>query len=260
MNIIKKSFFLSLSLLVFLSFGQSLRIAVEGAYPPFSKTEQDGSITGFDIDIANALCDDMKVSCDLIVQEWDGLIPGLIAKKYDAIVASMSITAERKKKVNFTDKYYSDAAVFAGPKNKRIVISKNLRGNRKALEDLRIGVQQGTVSDNFVSDNYGKVATVRRYAKQPEANLDLTAGRLDLIMADSITIKNFLESSEGAAYEVKGPAFANKKWFGDGIGIAVRKQDRKLLGNLNKAIKNIRKNGTYAKINDEYFDFDIYGK
>ncbi len=236
-----------------------IRIAVEGAYPPFSQTEKDGSVTGFDIDIANALCKEMKANCTLVTQEWDGMIPGLIAKKYDAIVASMSITEERKKAVNFTDKYYADAAVFAGKKGKSVRISKNLNANKNSLKGLRIGVQQGTVSDNFVTDNFGKAAKVRRYGKQTEANLDLVAGRLDLIMADSVTVKNFLESDDGKDFEIKGPAFDNQKWFGDGIGIAIRKSDGKLLRDFNRAIKRIRSNGVYKKINDSYFDFDIYG-
>ncbi len=259
MKIIKKLTMIAFLSLVTFASSNTIRIAVEGAYPPFSQTEKDGSVTGFDIDIANALCESMKAECELVTQEWDGMIPGLLARKYDAIVASMSITAERKKRVNFTDKYYSDAAVFAGKKNQDIDISKSLSRNKKTLKGLKIGVQQGTVSDNFVSDNFEKVAEVRRYGKQTEANLDLTAGRLDLIMADSITIKNFLESEDGQDYEIKGPAFANKKWFGDGIGIAIRKQDKKLLKDFNRAIKAIRKNGAYKEINDSYFDFDIYG-
>ena len=235
-----------------------VRVAVEGAYPPFSQTESDGSVTGFDIDIANTLCDEMESECELITQEWDGMIPGLLAKKYDAIIASMSITEERKEKVDFTQCYYTSPAQFAARRDRNIQIVASVEANKKTLKGLSIGVQQSTVSDNYVTDNYGDVATIRRYGKQEEANLDIINGRLDLLFADSVALDSgFLSTDQGSDYEFKGPGFSDEQWFGEGIGIAIRKEDIDLKEKLNKALNSIYDSGEYSEIVDSYFNFDI---
>lgn len=231
-----------------------LRVGVEGAYPPFSWMEPDGALMGFDIDIANAICAQMNAECELVPQDWDGIIPALLAKKYDAIIASMSITEERKKKVSFSDKYYSTPAKFVRKKGSGIEI------NRDSMAGKSVGVQRATIHENFVSDNYGDIVEIKGYGTQDEAYLDFTAGRVDLLLADSVALEEgFLKTDAGADAEFVGPNFTDPKWFGDGAGIAIRKSDTDLQQMLNDAIAAIRANGTYKKINDKYFGFDVYG-
>lgn len=237
------------------SFAQDpVRIGTEGAYPPFNYIDQEGNLKGFDIDIAKALCDAADLKCTFVTQDWDGMIPGLLAKKYDAIIASMSITEERQKKVDFTDKYYQTPARFVKHKDDDIQISK------QGLEGKTVGVQRATVSANFIRDNFGDVVDIKAYATQEEANMDMVSGRVDLLFADAVVLlEGFLDTEDGQDYEFVGPGYTDEEWFGEGIGIAVRKDDDALRKKLSKAIHTIRENGTYQKINDKYFDFDVYG-
>lgn len=233
---------------------KTVRIGVEGAYPPFSYVDPDGRLAGFDIEIAQALCDQMGVKCTMVQQDWDGIIPALLARKYDAIVASMSITEERKKKVAFTNKYYNTPAKFARKKGSGIEISK------AGLKGKTVGVQRATTHDNFITGEFGNDVNIKRYATQDEAYLDAVAGRLDLLLADSVAMDDgFLKTDKGANWEFVGPDYSDPKYFGDGAGIAIRKQDKDLVAMFNKAIKAIRANGTYDRIAKKYFDFDIYG-
>ncbi|MFW5900013.1 MAG: ABC transporter substrate-binding protein, partial [Desulfovermiculus sp.] len=231
-----------------------VRIGTEGAYPPFNYIDQEGNLKGFDVEIAKALCDAADMECEFVIQDWDGMIPGLLAKKYDAIIASMSITEERKQKVDFTDKYYQTPARFVKHKDDDIEISK------QGLKDKSVGVQRATVSANFIDDNFGDTVKVKPYATQEEANMDLVSGRLDLVFADAVVLlEGFLNTEDGEDYEYVGPGYTDEEWFGEGIGIAVRKKDDELRKKLNKAIQTIREDGTYQKINEKYFDFDVYG-
>ncbi|HEY5598649.1 MAG TPA: ABC transporter substrate-binding protein [Kiloniellales bacterium] len=233
---------------------QKVRIGTEGAYPPFNYIDPDGKLQGFDVDIAKALCDAAKYDCEFVVQDWDGIIPGLLAKKYDAIVASMSITEERKQKVDFTDKYYNTPAKFVTKAGANFEISK------EGLKGKTVGVQRATIHENFLRDNFGDVIEIKSYATQDEANADLAAGRVDLVLADSVALDDgFLKTDAGKGFAFIGPGYDDPKWFGDGVGIAVRKGDKELLDGLNKAIKQIRADGTYKKINAKYFAFDVYG-
>lgn len=234
---------------------KSVRIGVEGAYPPFSYVDPDGRLAGFDIEIAQALCDQMRVKCTMVQQDWDGIIPALLARKYDAIVASMSITEERKKKVAFTNKYYNTPAKFARKKGSGIEIS------RAGLKGKTVGVQRATIHDNFITGEFGNEVEIKRYATQDEAYLDAVAGRLDLLLADSVAMKDgFLNTDKGESWEFVGPDYSDPKYFGDGVGVAIRKQDQDLVAQFNKSIRDIRANGTYDRIAKKYFDFDIYGK
>ncbi len=232
---------------------KKIRIGVEGAYPPFSETTPEGEMKGFDIDVAKALCADLKVECTLVKQDWDGIIPALLARKYDAIIASMSITEERKKKVDFTNKYYQTPAKFARKKGSGIEITK------EGLKGKTVGVQRATTHDTFVTAEFPD-ANIKRYGTQDEAYLDATAGRLDVLLADSEALSSgFLKTDKGGDWEFVGPNFTDKKYFGEGAGIAVRKKDTALKNMLNDAIANILKNGTYKKLQDKYFDYNIYG-
>jgi len=230
-----------------------VRIATEGAYAPFNFKAPDGTLQGFDIDIARALCDHAHLECTIVAQDWDGIIPGLLAKKYDAIIASMSITDERRKKVDFTDKYYQTPARFVAKKGAGIAIS------RDGLKGKTIGAQRSTIHAQYLQDTYADVADIKLYDSQENADLDLTAGRLDLVLADSIVLlEGFLNKPDGQDFEFVGPELKDPKWFGDGAGIAVRPGDAKLKEAFNKALAEIRKDGTYDRIDAKYFPFSIY--
>ena len=234
---------------------KEVRIGVEGAYPPFSFVQPDGQVAGFDIDIARALGKAMGVKVTLVAQDWDGMIPGLLAKKYDAIIASMSITEERLKKVGFSNKYYQIPAKFIVKKGTMETFS------REAIKGKSIGVQRATIHDKYLTDNYGKEVTVKRYGTLDEAYLDLIAGRVDMLLADSVALSDgFLKKPDGKDYMFIGPDFNDPKWFGDGVGIAIRKEDKDLAEMFNKAIDTIRANGAYKAVQDKYFDFNVYGE
>ncbi len=238
---------------------KKIRIGVEGAYPPFSYTTKDGKLEGFDIDIAKALVKAMGAEIVLVPQDWDGIIPALLARKYDAIIASMSITEERKKKVAFTNKYYQTPAKFVCKKGTMKDFTREQVA--EVTTGKKIGVQRATTHDSFISDNGGKGVQIKRYGTQDDAYLDLVAGRVDMLLADSVAVSDgFLKKPEGQDYQFIGPDLTDRKWFGEGAGIACRKKDKELVELFNKAIKQIRADGTYKRIQDKYFDFNVYGE
>lgn len=231
-----------------------IRIGVEGAYPPFSSLAADGTLHGFDIDIAKALCAEIKAECTLVQSPFDGMIPALQARKFDAIVASMSITEERRKAVDFTVRYYNSPARFVARKGANLAVTP------QGLKGRKIGVQRATIHDRYLTDLY-KGSQIVRYTKQDEVFLDLASGRIDATMVDSVAASfGFLRTPAGKDFEFTGPDFEETKYFGFGSGIAVRKSDADLRARLDGAIAAIRANGTYKRIQDKYFDFDIYGK
>jgi polar amino acid transport system substrate-binding protein len=232
--------------------GKKVRVGTEGAYPPFNYFDTNKNLVGFDVEIAKALCEKAGFECTFVAQDWDGIIPALLAKKYDAIIASMSITEERKKRVDFTDKYYNTPARFIAPKG------ANLDTTPAGMKGKTIGAQRSTIHSNYLEDNY-KGSNLKLYATQDEANMDLANGRLDAVLADSIVLLEWLEKTkEGACCAFVGPSYNDPKWFGMGAGIAVRKGEDDLREAFSKAIKEIRADGTYKKINDKYFPFDVY--
>jgi arginine/ornithine transport system substrate-binding protein len=232
---------------------KKIRIAVEGAYPPFSEIGPDGKIKGFDIDIANALCADMGAECTLVQQEFDGMIPGLQARKFDAVIASMSITDERKRSVNFSDKYYSTPARLIARKGTTLVATA------AGLKGKRIGVQRSTIHDRFATDTF-KDSEIVRYAGQDQVFLDLASGRIDASLEDEVAANaGFLKQPAGKDFAFFGPEYNDPKYFGIGAGVAMRKGDTDLQAKFNKAIKDIRANGTYQQLAKQYFDFDVYG-
>ena len=230
-----------------------LNICVEGAYPPFSEITTSGEIVGFDIDIANALCSEIGKSCAMVQSEWDGIIPALLEGKCDAIIASMSITEERKQRVDFTDKYYNTPSRFAAKKG------AGLTDSPEGLKGKVVGLQRGTIFQDYMEGEMPDVE-LKLYGTQDEVYLDLVAGRVDAIFADSVAISDgFLKTDKGKDYEFFGKDYTDEKYFGVGAGIAVRKGEEELRDSLSAAIKTIRENGTYESINNKYFEVDIYG-
>lgn len=233
---------------------KKVRVAIEGAYPPFSQVTPEGKLVGFDVDIAVALCEAMGAEPVLVTQDWDGMIPGLLARKYDTIIASMSITEERLKKVDFTGKYYQTPAKFMAKKGLFTSFSKD------ALKGKKVGVQRETIHDKYLTEVYGKDVEIVRFGSLDEAFLDVDAGRIDIVMADSIALLDgFLNKDVGKNYEFVGPDMVDPAIFGPGIGAAVSKKNTDLKEKLNAAIATIRANGTYEKIQNKYFDFNVYG-
>ena len=233
---------------------KKVRIGTEGAYPPFNSIDKDGKLVGFDIEIAEALCKAANFECEFVVQDWDGIIPGLIAKKYDAIIASMSITPKRAEVVDFTGKYYQTPAKFIAAEGAGFDISPD------GLKGKVVGVQRATIHEDFLRSEFPGV-DVRAYATQDEANADLVSGRIDLTMADSVALLDgFINTDAGKGFEFVGPDYADPKYHGEGAGIAIRKGEDSLREAFNAAIAKIREDGTYAKINAKYFDFDVFGK
>ncbi len=232
---------------------ESLRIGVEGAYPPFSKKEADGSFSGFDLDIALALCAQLERECELVEQEWDGMIPALIGKKYDAIVASMSITEDRKKQVDFSEKYYQTPSRFVAKEGAEYELTAD------GLRGVKIGVLRGTTLQCHVEKVYPE-ADLRLYNTQEDVFADLVAGRLDMQLNNTLqAIDGFLNTPQGEGFAFLGQNVDDPECLGEGTGIAVRKGDP-LAGELSAAIEAIRADGTYQAINDKYFDVDIYGE
>ncbi|MFC5069362.1 ABC transporter substrate-binding protein [Flaviflagellibacter deserti] len=224
-----------------------LRIGTEGAYAPFNMKDSKGEVVGFDIDIAKALCAEMKAECTIVTQDWDGIIPALQNKKFDFIAASMSITEERSKVVSFTDPYYRNKLQFIGKKGVDLDTSVD------ALKKKTIGAQRATIASEWLEKNLGTTDNVKLYDTQENAWLDLSSGRTDVVLADSFLAYDWLQGDAGKGFE-----FKNKPVFDDDkIGIAVRKSDTQLLARLNTALKTIIDNGTYDKINAKYFPFSI---
>jgi len=242
-----KKMLLGLMALMLVSVGvlaDSIRIGTEGAYPPFNMIDKNGKVAGFDVDIANALCNKMVAQCSFVTQDWDGIIPGLLAGKYDAIIASMSITSERKKAVDFTDRYYSNSLAFIAKKGSKVDPGK--------LSGLSVGAQRATIAADHAQKIKG--AKVKLYDTQENAYLDLASGRIDVLVTDRLPGYDWLKSPQGKDFQFVGDAID----IGDQIGIAIRKGDDKLRQRFNKAIDAIRADGTYDKINAKYFPFSIY--
>ncbi|WP_416897198.1 MAG: ABC transporter substrate-binding protein [Minwuia sp.] len=232
---------------------ETLRIGTEGAYPPFNNLTADGKLEGFDVDIAKALCEEMKVECTFVTQDWDGIIPALQAGKFDAIIASMSITDERKKKVDFTEKYYNTPPALAVPKDSDLtVISK------EALSGKTIGAQGSTTHSNYAEATWTD-SDIRLYPTADEYKLDVANGRLDGVVDDVTVLEEWINSDDGACCKILGTITPVTEIHGEGAGIAIRKGETELAERFNAAIKAIRANGKYKEINDKYFTFDAYG-
>ncbi len=225
---------------------KEVRIAVDVPYEPFEFKASDGSLTGFEIDLGNAVCAEIGAKCEWIIQAWDGIIPGLLARKYDAIMSSMSITEERAQKVLFSEGYYNTPSAWFGKKGTNLDVA-----TKAGLTGKKIGVQRGTVQDNYATDNFGDVADIKRYTTADDLVLDLTGGRLDVVFLDfPVGEQTILKDS---AFEMVGDNIQ----VGGGIGVAFRKRDKELANKFNKALKKLKDNGTYDTIMKKYFSYNI---
>ena len=272
MNILKKIIFsVLLSLLVVGNVNaDKIRIGTEGAYPPWNSKDESGKLIGFEVELAYTLCRYIGQQCTIVEQDWDGMIPALIMRKFDAIMAGMSITAERQKAISFSQGYADEVASLAVMKGSSlegldtpagINLTKPNAAAKKALKTLTaalagktVCVQTATIHQNFLdSGDVGKV-NVRTYKTQDEVNLDLAAGRCDAALAAAVAFSDYAEKS-GKPVVLTGPTFSGGA-FGNGVGVGIRKDDTELLKKFNKAIDKARKNGDISRIATKWFGFD----
>jgi len=253
---------------------QTIRIGTEGAYPPWNNINSAGDLEGAEIDFGNEACERMGVTCEWVTQDWDGIIPALLQGKYDIIIAGMSITEERKEKVNFTTGYMTDGARFAVLKNSGLAdlniagmakVNLNNAGGKEqaaigqliaAMDGMTVCVQSSTIHQNFLEKHMSGAVEVKLYQAVDDHNLDLAAGRCDAILADVGSIIDFMESDGGVDVAFTGPTFSGGV-FGDGVGGAVRKEDTEILEMWNAAISEMSKDGTTAEITKKWFGRDI---
>ncbi len=272
MNVIKK-FSLGLLITLFLSVSANadkIRIGTEGAYPPWNSKDASGKLIGFEVELAWTLCRYIGQQCEIVEQDWDGMIPALIMRKFDAIMAGMSITDERKKAINFSQGYADEVASLAVMKGSNLegmqtseginltkksgVVKKDLKTITEALAGKTVCVQTATIHQNFLeSGDVGKV-NVRTYKTQDEVNLDLASGRCDVALAAAVAFTDYAEKSKKPVVLV-GPTFSGGA-FGNGVGVGIRKDDAELLKAFNSAINKARKNGDISRIATKWFGFD----
>ena len=272
MNVIKK-FSLSILITLFLSVSANadkIRIGTEGAYPPWNSKDASGKLIGFEVELAWTLCRYIGQQCEIVEQDWDGMIPALIMRKFDAIMAGMSITDERKKAINFSQGYADEVASLAVMKGSNLegmqtseginlikksgAVKKDLKTITQALAGKTVCVQTATIHQNFLeSGDVGKV-NVRTYKTQDEVNLDLASGRCDVALAAAVAFTDYAKKSKKPVVLV-GPTFSGGA-FGNGVGVGIRKDDTELLKAFNSAINKARKNGDISRIATKWFGFD----
>ena len=272
MNIIKK-FSLGLLISLFLTISANadkIRIGTEGAYPPWNSKDASGKLIGFEVELAWTLCRYIGQQCEIVEQDWDGMIPALIMRKFDAIMAGMSITAERQKAISFSQGYADEVASLAVMKGSDLekistseginlskktgAVKKDLKTLTSALSGKTVCTQTATIHQNFLeSGDVGKI-NVRTYKTQDEVNLDLASGRCDVALAAAVAFTDYAEKS-GKPVVLVGPTFSGGA-FGNGVGVGIRKDDTELLKAFNKAIDKARKNGDISRIATKWFGFD----
>ena len=272
MNIFNKTILTVLTslLLVVNTYADDIKIGTEGAYPPWNSKDAAGNLIGFEVELANELCKIMKHNCTIVEQDWDGMIPALVSRKFDAIMAGMSITDERKKTINFSQGYADEVAslaVMKGSKNEglKTLSAINLTDINaeeqatldtlvKAFKGKTIGVQTATIHQNFLDSGLMGKIKVRTYKTQDEVNLDLVAGRIDAALAAAVAFTDYAEKS-GKGVVLTGPTFAGGD-FGNGVGVGIRKGDSELINDFNAAIDKARDDGIISRLAIKHFGFD----
>jgi len=257
---------------------EKIKIGTEGAYPPWNSKDASGNLIGFEVELAQELCTLMKYECTIVEQDWDGMIPALVMRKFDAIMAGMSITAERQKTITFSQGYADEVASLAVMKGSSLEgmdtpegINLSLGGSdvKKALKTLTgalagktVCTQTGTIHQNFLESGDVGSVNVRTYKTQDEVNLDLTSGRCDVALAAAVAFTDYADKS-GESVVLVGPTFSGGA-FGNGVGVGIRqasdsaigKRDAKILKDFNKAIDKARKKGIISKLAIKHFGFD----
>ena len=272
MNIFKKTILTVLASLFVIGnvYADKIKIGTEGAYPPWNSKDASGNLIGFEVELAQELCVIMKRECTIVEQDWDGMIPALIMRKFDAIMAGMSITAERQKAISFSQGYADEVASLAVMKGSDLEgmdtpeginltlggsgVKKTLKTLTGALAGKTVCTQTATIHQNFLeSGDVGKI-NLRTYKTQDEVNLDLASGRCDVALAAAVAFTDYAEKS-GKSVVLVGPTFSGGA-FGNGVGVGIRKDDTELLKAFNKAIEKARKNGDISRIATKWFGFD----
>lgn len=249
----------------------TIRIATEGAYAPWNFTNASGELDGFEVELMHELCERMNAECELMAQAWDGIIPALEAGRYDAIMAGMSITEERRKVISFSRAYATTPAIFVAPKGTAVAMA-GLAEDRLDLDEvsedervlldqveatfagLTIGVQTATIHENFIRE-FIPSAEVSTYDTQENLDLDLEAGRIDVALADQSGWQPLLEGEMGEDFVRVGPALSGGI-FGEGVGVGIRKEDEALLEKFNAAIQSALEDGTVSELAIKWFGFD----
>ena len=225
---------------------KNVRIAFDVPYEPFEYKKPDGSLTGFEVDLARAVCKEIDAKCDFVIQSWDGIIPGLLARKYDAIMSSMSITEDRAKKVLFSDPYYNTPSAWFAPKDSTIDPT-----DKSQMKGKVVGVQRGTTQDNYVTENLGDTVQIKRYTTADDLVLDLQGQRLDMVFLDYPVGEQTLLKND------KFKTLGEPVKLGQGVGVAFRKRDKDLAEKFNKALDKLKNDGTYDNIMHKYFKYDV---
>jgi polar amino acid transport system substrate-binding protein len=229
-----------------------IRVAMEGAYPPFNFLDQNGELQGFEVDLLKSLCDTMQAECVLVQHSWEGISKGLLNREYDAIMSSLEITERRQKRIAFSDVYYRIPAVFIASKEEAVLEEVK----PKALAGKRIGTTERSDHEAYLKEFF-KDSEIVLYAKADEANLDLLVGRVDAVFGDQLLLTKFLESREGACCHILGDAPAEPAYKRESYGIGMRQGDEALRERFNRAIAQVKTDGTYDRIRAKYFSFDI---
>jgi ABC transporter arginine-binding protein len=217
---------------------QELTFAMEPSYPPFETTNEKGEIIGFDVDLANAICKEIQATCKFKGEAFDALIPNLKAKRFDASISAIDITDARAKQVLFSDAYYDSTASYV-----------TLKGKATLESAKNVGVQNGTTFQQYTVAET-KQYTTKAYASLQSAILDLKSGRIDMIFGDTAVLADMI--SKEPEMQFVGEKVANKKYFGNGLGIAMHKSNKELAEQLNKGLAAIKANGEYQKIYDKW--------
>jgi len=225
---------------------RTISFATEATYPPFEYVDEDGKIKGFDIDLANALCQQMKAECTFNNQAFNSLIPSLQLGKFDAIISALGVTPERQQQVAFTNSYYEPSGSFVAAVSSHYTLA--------SLPGKTIGVQSGSTFEKYMQDKYSGKISVKTYASIQDAFLDLVAGRVDAVLADTPIAQAWLKQSDNAKqYNIIDKPINDQAYFGAGYGIAIRKDNTALLNALNQALAVIKANGTYDNLVQKYF-------
>ncbi len=225
---------------------KEIRIAFDVPYEPFEYKDENGELTGFEVELAEAMCAEMEANCEFVIQAWDGMIPGLLARKFDAIMSSMSITPERAERVLFSEPYYNTPGGWFAPESFNTDVT-----DMEAMKGKVVGVQRGTTMDTFVTDKMGGTVTIKRYTTADDMVLDLEGQRLDVVFVDYPVGEQTVLSKDGFK-EVGEPVK-----LGEGVGVAMRKRDTDLADQVNATLEKLKNDGTYDAIMQKYFNYDI---